>query len=192
VHRFGQRPRRRSRAGFTLVELMVVVAIAAGLAVAAIAAMNAQISSSQSIEGLTMVQSIRAAQERHRSEHGLYLDVSVAGGFYPDDPATTNAGSSKRNFLFAVGDDSHPDNARWVELLPTTSGPVRFGYLVNAGLPGAAMTATAYDVEGLEWPPANEPWYVIQAVSDLDEDGVLGYYVASSLNGEVFREREGE
>jgi prepilin-type N-terminal cleavage/methylation domain-containing protein len=181
-----------SRSGFTLVELMVVVVIAGGLAVAAVTVMNSHVSSSKSIEGLTMVQSIRAAEERYRSEHGLYLDVSTEGGFYPDDPATTNAGSSKRNFLFAVGDDTHPDNSRWVELLPTTPGPVRFGYLVNAGLPGGTMTSPAYDVPGLDWPAVNEPWFVIQAVSDLDEDGVLGYFVASSLNGEVFRQHEGE
>jgi hypothetical protein len=171
---------------------MVVVVIAAGLAVAAVTVMNSHVASSRSVEGLTMVQSIRAAQERHRSEHGLYLDVSTEGGFYPDDPATTNHGGSKRNFLFAVDDDTHPDNGRWVELLPTSPGPVRFGYLVNAGLPGEAMTAPVYDVPGLEWPTVNEPWFVIQAVSDLDEDGVLGYFVASNLNGEVFRHNEGE
>lgn len=171
---------------------MVVVVIAAGLAVAAVTVMNEHVASSRSVEGLTMVQSIRAAQERYRSEHGLYLDVSLEGGFYPDDPAVTTEGSHKRNFLSAIDDDTHPDNGRWVELLPTTPGPVRFGYLTNAGLPGEAMTEPVYDVPGLEWPATNEPWYVIQGVSDLDEDGVLGYYVASSLNGEVFRQNEGE
>jgi type II secretory pathway pseudopilin PulG len=171
---------------------MVVVVITGALAVAAVSVMNAHIASARSTEGLTMVQSIRAAEERYRSEHGLYLDVSREGGFYPDDPATTNQGSKKRNFLYAVGDDTHPDNARWIELLPTSPGLVRFGYMVNAGLPGQAMTTPVYDVSGLDWPVPNEPWYVIQAVSDLDEDGVLGYDVASSLNGEVFQSNAGE
>jgi prepilin-type N-terminal cleavage/methylation domain-containing protein len=40
-----------SRSGFTLVELMVVVVIAGGLAVAAVTVMNSHVSSSKSIDG---------------------------------------------------------------------------------------------------------------------------------------------
>lgn len=171
---------------------MVVVVITAALAITAITVMRSHVESSRSIEGLTMVQSIRAAQERYRAEHGLYLNVSQQGGFYPDDPSPAGVGQDKRNFFHAPGDDSHPDNARWLELLPTVSGTVRFGYLTNAGLPGEDLTEPAYAVPNLVWPTVNEPWYVIQAVSDLDEDGSVGFFVGSSLNGEVFRQNEGE
>jgi hypothetical protein len=170
---------------------MVVVAIAACLAVLAVGFMNSHLQSSKSIEGLTMVQSIRAAQERFRAENGTYLDVSREGGYYPDEPSD-QTGGLKRSFFRAAGDDAHPDNDRWLELLPTAPGPVRFGYRVNAGLPGQAMTAPEFDVPALTWPASTEPWYVIQAVSDLDQDGTHGTFLASSLNGEVFRQNEGE
>lgn len=170
---------------------MVVVAIAGSLAVLAVSLMNSHLQSSRAVEGLTMVQSIRAAEERYRSEHGMYLDVSVEGGYYPSNPAG-EPGSPKRSFFLSAGDDSHPDNARWLELLPTAPGPVRLGYRVNAGLPGEAMTEPVFTVPGLTWPTPKEPWYVIQAISDLDGDGVPGTFVASSLNGEVFRQNEGE
>jgi hypothetical protein len=138
-----------------------------------------------------MIQSIRAAEERYRSEHGAYLDVSTEGGFYPDEPSAST-GPDKRGFFYGPGDDTHPDNGRWLELLPTAPGPVRMGYLVNAGPPGQAMTEPQFEVPGLEWPDPTEPWYVIQAVSDLDGDGVQGAFIASSANGEVYRLNEGE
>jgi prepilin-type N-terminal cleavage/methylation domain-containing protein len=177
--------------GFTLVELLVVVVIAATLSLLAVALMNSHLQSSKSVEGLTMVQSIRAAQERYRSENGTYLDVSSEGGFYPDEP-TELSGDEKRAFFYGVGDDTHADNGRWLQLLPTAPGPVRMGYLTNAGAPGRAMTEPEFEVPGLVWPDPTEPWYVIQAVSDLDADGVQGVFIASSLNGEVYRLNEGE
>jgi prepilin-type N-terminal cleavage/methylation domain-containing protein len=178
--------------GFTLAELMVVVVIAGALAVTAVAAMRSHIDSSRSVEALTMVQSIRGAQERYRSEQGVYLDVSQEGGFYPQDPAQPGVGENKRSFFYSPSDDSHPDNARWTELLPTAPGPVRFGYMTNAGAPGVAMTTPAYDVSNHAWPTTTEPWFVIQAVGDVDDDDAVSYYLASSINGEVFRHNDGE
>lgn len=170
---------------------MVVVVIAGALAMAAVAAMNQHIDDSRAIEGVTMVQSIRAAQERYRAEQGQYLDVSTQGSFYPDDPS--GSGGQKRSFYHGIDDDGHADNPRWHALGPTVAGPVRFGYLSNAGRPYTTMTAPVFEVAGFDgWPAATEPWYVIQAVGDLDEDGVVSYYVASSINGEVVRVNEGE
>ena len=45
------------------------------------------------------------------------------------------------------------------------------------------------------WPAADkqtEPWFVIQAMADTDGDGEKSWFVAGSLNGEVYVENEGE
>ena len=183
--------RRASSRGFSLTELMVVVVIAGTLATVGVASLRKHMSSSRAVEALTMIQSIRAAQERHRSTRGVYLDVSQSGTWYPWDPAQSGNRNRRTTFLQGVG-GTHPDNARWLTLNPTAPGPVRFGYQTSAGLPGQTMTAPAETVPGLSWPTPNEPWYVIQAVADADADGEVAFYLAYSINGEVYREHEGE
>ncbi len=182
--------RFRSR-GFTLTEVMVVVVISSILALAAVSSLRKHISSSRTIEGLTMVQSIRAAQERYKAQNGVYLDVSLSGTWYPRDP-TGAIGRTKTTFFQPPEDGAHPDNTNWLTLNPTVAGPVMFGYRTSAGLPGDTMTAPAQTVSGLSWPSTTEPWYVIQALGDADGDGITAFYLASSVNGEVFRQNEGE
>jgi type II secretory pathway pseudopilin PulG len=171
---------------------MVVVAIMGVLALIGVRMLVKHVSSSKSIEALTMVQSIRSGQERYRALHSVYLDVSQSGTWYPQDPTLPANRLKKRTFFMAPADVSHGDNADWHTLNPTVPGDVFFGYQTNAGLPGAPMTTTARPVPGLAWPVPNEPWYVVQALSDTDGDGTPGFFVASSISGEVYRNNEGE
>ncbi len=182
--------RTRDR-GFTLTEVMVVVVIASILAVAAVSSLRKHVSSSRTIEGLTMVQSIRAAQEHYKALNGEYMDVSLSGLWYPRDP-TGASGRQKTTFFGPPGDGAHADNDNWLTLNPTVAGPVMFGYRTSAGMPGEAMTEPAQAVTGLVWPGTTEPWYVIQAIGDADGDGLTAFYLASSINGEVYRHNEGE
>ena len=171
---------------------MTVVAITGILATVAVASLRGYVTAARSSEALAMVQSIRAAEERWRSEHMMYLDVSAEDDWYPTDPRESATPSAQRDFFYAPDDDSHGDNDKWLLLHPTTTGPVRFGYLVNAGPGGGDMTEPALGPE-ITWPsPAPDNWYVIQAVGDVDGDGVVSYYRASNLSGEVFSENHGE
>lgn len=171
---------------------MVVVMLVGILSVVLLRVFDKQMTSARSIEALAMVQSIRGAEEGYRAMNSLYLDVSRAGGWYPRDPTEAGAGKIKTTFFKPAADDSHADNARWWQLKPTVSGPVQFGYLVNAGLPGEAMTPPAVAVDELVWPVTTEPWYVIQAIADSDGDGDFSYYLATSMNGEVLSLNDGE
>jgi prepilin-type N-terminal cleavage/methylation domain-containing protein len=177
--------------GFTLVELMAVVTITGILATIGFAAMRKHISAARGTEALNMVQSIRAAEERWRSEHMMYLDVSASStSWYPRDPLATSSRNTEHSFFYAPGDGTHPDNARWLLLRPATSGAVIFGYLVNAGTAGTTMTVPASG-PSVTWPTPPDNWYVIQALGDADGDGNPSYYRASSLDGDVFSVNHG-
>lgn len=180
-----------SARGFTLTELLVVVVITGVLATIGFAAVRKHVSAAWSAEALNMVQSIRAAQERWRSEHMMYLNVSSPGeSWYPVDPTADGNELTASPFFFPVG-TGHIDNDEWLALRPTVTGPVRFGYMVNAGPADADMT----DPSGgpaIVWPTPTDNWYVIQALGDTDGNGVVSYYRASSLDGEVYVDNAGE
>lgn len=185
AHRLRLAPR-----GFTLVELLTVVAITGILATVAFASLRKYVSSARGAEALAVVQSIRAAEERWRAEHMTYLDVSASGLWFPRDPR--DAPNTEQAFFYPPGSTAHIDNPLWLQLRPTIAGPVRFGYMVNAGAPGTDMTAAATEGPAVTWPEATDNWYVIQAIGDADWDGDLSYYRASSLDNEVFSVNHGE
>jgi prepilin-type N-terminal cleavage/methylation domain-containing protein len=176
--------RLRAARGFTLTELMVVVVIMGVLATVGFASLSKQVNSAWQAEGLSMVQSIRAAEERWRAEHMMYLNVSHADEWYPVDPR--EAPAELRSFFMEPGSGVHVDQELWLQLRPTVSGGVRFGYLVNAGYATKTMTAASDPGPEVTW-PASPPdnWYVIQAIGDTNGNGSCVYYRASSLDGSV-------
>jgi prepilin-type N-terminal cleavage/methylation domain-containing protein len=182
-----QRRPKRTRRGFTLVELMVVVVLVGVLAAVGITLFRQWVFHSRSVEAVGMVQSIRVAQERWRSETGSYLDVSSnMNAWYPT--------TTPNRTLYAWGQPAGNDYAKWKLLNPTVSGSVQFAYVTKAGPPFTALPPPSC-ADKPTWPPAAqifEPWYVIQAMGDTNENGVMSYYVASSVNGELYRENEGE
>lgn len=156
---------------------MVVVVITGILSGLAFASLKKQVGAAWRAEGLTMVQSIRAAQERWRGEHMTYLDVSSASdSWYPAPPARDGA----RPFYFSAS-GKHIDQANWFALRPNAPGPVRFGYLVDAGAAHTLMPSPA----SVPITPDND-WYVIQAIGDATDGS--SYLRATSLNGDVFVE----
>jgi hypothetical protein len=177
---------------------MTVVVIVGVIAAIGMVALRNRVFGSKATEAFAMMQSIRVAQERWKAENLQYLDVSPNGTWFPADPRADVKGI-KRSFYVAPG--SHPDAARWVALRPVAPGPVEFGYLANAGLPTTAMKIPA--INSIDWPPPcsattappacnGEHWYVIQAIADLDHDGVPAYFLAAHLKGDIFRLNEGE
>lgn len=175
------------RRGFTLVELMVVVVLVGILATVGVVMFRQWVFHTRSVEAFGMVQSVRVAQERWRSEHGAYYDVSTTmASWYP----TATPSRKLWHWDQAAGND----HDRWMMLNPTISGPVQFAYVTKAGAPFSALPVVATASQP-GWPAANTvtvPWYVIQAMGDTDADGVMSYYVAASFNGEILRENEGE
>lgn len=184
--------RRRLARGFTLVELLVVVAMVGVLAAIGMVGYRKYLNSAHGSEAIAVSQGIRAAQEAYRAETLTYLDCS------PDldtlHPRLVGALDDKQaHFLHPLGTSVEADCFR--QLSVTTDGPVRFGYATVAGLPTDAPPAAAPAGFG-QWPnfPAapTEPWFVVVAKGDLDDDGVLAVYVSSSFSSKVYNENEGE
>jgi hypothetical protein len=131
-----------------------------------------------------MIQSIRAAQERWRSETQSYLNVSSSmTTYYPMlTPGRT---------VYDWRQPAHTDYARWRLLNPTVSGPVQFGYSVMAGSPGT--TPDELDItDAPDFSAATDPWYVIQATANADGDDDFAKYAATSFSTEVYAENDGE
>ncbi|HEX2878959.1 MAG TPA: prepilin-type N-terminal cleavage/methylation domain-containing protein [Polyangiaceae bacterium] len=187
----------RSR-GFTLAELMVVVVIVGVMATLGLVVLGRHQKAARTYETLAMVQSIRVAQERWRSENLTYLNVSSneidrfdTGVWFPRNPVGPQGG---KRVSFLQSANAHGiQGVKWIMLNPTSNPLVYGGYRTNAGMADQAMKAPEYTPRGgFTWPTASEPWYTIEAVMDSDADGTVATYLASSLNGEIYRQDEGE
>lgn len=175
---------RASRRGFSLVELMVVVAIVALLGLIGVTVLRKHIFGSKSVEAAAVIQGIRSAQERWRSETQTYLNVSTdLQSWYP----MKTPGKTKYHWVQPTGNDY----ANWKLLAVNVNIPVQFGYATVAGPAGATLPTLA-TAQKPTWGTPVEPWYVIQAKADADGDGIAALYAATSITGEIYVENEGE
>ncbi len=181
-------PSQRSR-GFTLVELMIVVAIVGILAALALVGFRKYQISASSGEARAMLQNIRGAEDTYKAEQLTYLqclsgaaDLNAVGAYYPRGIGALD--SKKMGWGLATP-------ACWLTLAVKPAGPVRFTFAVNAGdpAPGLINAGTLPGIGSAPYPytgfPTNDPWFVAVAAGDYDGDGILSLMYTSSLVGEV-------
>jgi general secretion pathway protein G len=172
---------RRPQAGFTLLEVLVVVAL---IAILATVALPAFFSTSRKARGKAEVQpmfsDLRQRMESYHQENGLYPANIGEGTLHPAVP--TNAAQT----LF-------PLPATWLAIKVRPSGPdeVYCGYTWVTGLAddGANVGAegTAF---GFAAPAVN--WYYLLAQCDLDGSAALdSFYFSSSVDTKIQVRNEG-
>jgi prepilin-type N-terminal cleavage/methylation domain-containing protein len=177
------RRRLAHQRGFTLTELMAVVAIMGILAALGLNALNGHMRASKTGEALSVVQAIRASQERYRAEHQQYFGNSTA--WCPSE----GVNDIERFAFFSPSCDEE----LWQTLRPDVERKVQFGYRVASGGPGDALPADGAIVTARKFPSSttpSEPWYVVQAKADEDLDGTFCGVVATSFSPEVIVENE--
>jgi type IV pilus assembly protein PilE len=217
VSRVVLRAPRRSRAAFTLVELMATVAIVGILAVVAYAGYHRFVVSSHQAEANAMLSGIKNRQEAYKAEVGTYLDVSSSiaygnpsshgfGSLYPHCAASVSAPGA---FSVSWGQAACPsaccnvatEKADWLKLKVESSSPTFYGYTTIAGCPTCVLNSTpASAVGGLKigaaaptWPSSVVgPWFVATAVGDADGNGVFSTVMIESFDNEVYVDNDGE
>ena len=184
------RRRGASRAGFTLVELMVVVIIIGILSAIAMPLYTRTRYKSFAIEATEVLSRITAAQEGYRSEFSVYSDVSsdltlagtgngTSGAIGPNwwPALTTRDGNGFANFYTSMP-------TAWNQLGVRPRQMVRYSYQTISGLPGVSPSVggTQPDLGYPSLPTAMKGvWYYAIASADLDGNGVYSRFEVSNL-----------
>jgi type IV pilus assembly protein PilA len=175
---------RRTRLGargFTLVELLVVVAMVGVLSALAILGYRKYLATSHTAEARAVIQGIRAGEEAYRAETLVYLGCTalVLTPLYPNATPDTSKWNWNR-----PGDPLF-DNC-FSLLNVTTDGPVRFGYAVAAGLPSQTPPQPGAGPFGaVTYPTLRGPWYVVLAQGDPEGENRNYFFYSSSFSGEI-------
>jgi len=140
----------QDKKGFTLIELMIVVAIIGILAAIAIPNFIAMQLRSKRSELPTNVDAIRTAEKAYESEWDAYTSTTAA-------PTTGVPVKTQENFGFSFGSGTNWDLLGWV-----ADGKVRAQYQVEADNTGISSTQN----------------FSANAVSDIDGDTVNAHYSA--------------
>jgi type IV pilus assembly protein PilA len=209
----------RSRRGFTLIELAIVVVIVGVLAVLAIVGYRRYAAAGRLAEANNMVAGIAKAEHEWKSERGVFFNVSDnAGAFYPNP----NPGPGVTAWGLPCSNCAGNPNA-WNDLRVHADAPVLFGYSATAAIgvsggggpvPMAAVAATSCTNQGCMSAQANpppksgpeiddsiatlntiastQPWFLIVARADYDGNGVPCTVVGMSHSNTLIVEQSGE
>jgi prepilin-type N-terminal cleavage/methylation domain-containing protein len=137
----------RSRAGLTLIELMISVAIIGVLASIAIPAFQLYQQRSKRSEAYANLESIRKVQLAYRTEFGAYVTAAPSPGIA--------LGPDKQNWA-AEGDKRFPVD-------PPGGGFDQLGWKPDG--------ATYFDYDTYAEPGQNGPMFTAAAYGDVDSDG---------------------
>jgi len=163
---------RKSNKGFTLIELMIVVAIIGILAAIAIPNFLRFQLKSKSSEGKVNLAAIRTAEESYLAEFGVYVGAVLS-------PATvgSNGGSSKTPFVNVAGANAGFDQLGW-----SPEGQVFFQYGVNINAAAAGASFTASATGNIDAAGANQAWGYVKQIGTTGA-GLVGLDATCATTG---------
>ena len=183
----------KGQKGFTLIELMIVVAIIGILAAIAIPNfLQYQMKSRQS-EAKTNLQAIRTSEISFQAERGCYLAVTREGSPNPgvnlkSVPTAWGVGivpvvPNANGFCTVLPAGTFSGTFRNIAFIAT--GSVNYGYVVDASVVPVPIPACILgpSVEATAAAPAAATGFVATALANLDGDAVLSVWAASADNG---------
>lgn len=133
---------KKNKAGFTLVELMVVAIIVAILAAVAIPLMSGNTKRAIATEGQAGIGTIKTAQQVYKAEHGGYY----IGNFTCDTPPTVltiKAGDLDGKYFNAAGYSVTSSSNTWSVIATVSNASSSYiGKTVELASPNADFTGT--------------------------------------------------
>jgi prepilin-type N-terminal cleavage/methylation domain-containing protein len=155
------------RAGFTLVELMIVVAIVSIMAAVGFPSFSQWVKQSKTVEATGFLAEVKARQESYRFDFGRYCSVSAN----QDElfPAVTPTADLQEWTVAAMATGL---GQNWTQLGAIPSGrSSRFVYSSVADAPFGSLPAARgfSDDRGYT---NNDFWFITTARGDLDGDGL--------------------
>jgi type IV pilus assembly protein PilA len=168
---------RSTDAGFTLIELMVVVTMVGVLATIAVYGVRKYVLEAKRGEAVGMLTQIRAAEESYRDEKFAYLGRNDFTMWTP----TNDPGGSRNGWESGPNDQMRQIFA---QLGVTPDGPVEYSYAVVAGTVGTAIPTIPMTLSA-PVPAATGPFYIAMGMADLNNDGSYTYAIAFSTDNRV-------
>jgi prepilin-type N-terminal cleavage/methylation domain-containing protein len=135
------------RKGFTLIELMVVVAIIAFLATLAIPTFSRFFAKAKRTEAYLNLSSLYAAEKAYHAEHGRYTDMLNGTDGLGWKPEGYKGGGKEERFYYTYGFSSGSEGTSF--------------FTGNLETPASALTETF----------AGKDTFLIAAAADIDGDG---------------------
>lgn len=174
----------------------MVVAMVGVLAALAVVGYRKYIASAGSAEAMAMVQLIRHGETQYKIDAYQYLGCSGCGasGCAPGGGSLTAyyPMATPAHNKYSWDQPAHSDYGCWRQLNVRSDGAVRFGYAVVAGNPTDAVVQPSGFKNLGTLPQPKDPWFIIQAAGDNNDDGVQALVVATSWTNEVYIENDTE
>lgn len=142
--------KKHKQTGFTLIELMIVVAILSVLAAVAIVSYRKYVDRAHSAEATSILSDIRIKQEAYRATFRQYFSLPA---WQPND---TPGGVGR----------IWPSPNPWQQLGVHPDNDLYYAYRMEAGAPGTPPAI--FTTQGID--SDNDFWYAAQAVEDLNDD----------------------